>query len=848
MQTPRPDANQIALRALKNILDAAAPFEVEIDGVKVTCAVERLPPEPWPAGGPKDVASPGGDGRWLAPVEVHCTWSGGQCQLRFEASWAKGGPYDQRIAALVRLRDRPQQLVWLNVGLAIGDVADGSSLRMKLGVSTAKRKVTVPPDVAARLNDAAKALLAKSGLPVVSAWRADAGEIEVPSGDILPSAQVAFQRFIHVALLKLDFIDRGPKAKDRSKLVDLGRWALDADALPAFEDAEDEEEQAPARPADDRTRRYWAGGFGEPARLQEFVGNACWKPGSTREDTSNAAKRTWKRLDDMRPGDLLAIKGYGENNDLNVHKIGEVTAVDAQTGRVDLTWLDRPLYRGKAPKGANAGGWFDTLVPVKRPDVIEKLFSVAAASEEPAPAAKPVAQASSLPLNLILYGPPGTGKTYRLRDELVPMFTRAARTEAAAVAEILGSRKWWEVFALALKEIGGPVKVDALMEHPYVKARRATSEVTTSLPQLIWQTLSAHAVPTSKTVKLKQKHGEPLFDKDTDSSWRLVMPLPDDLAEIEKQIRAPRGREITEDYKFVTFHQAYGYEDFVEGIRPRLASAEQDDDDGAGLSYQLEDGVFKQAVRAALRLTGFTGTLDEACRLPSAERRRLFEHAPLYAVFIDEINRGNVARVFGELITLLEPDKRLGAENELIVTLPYSRARFGVPKNLHVIGTMNTADRSVEALDAALRRRFEFEELAPRPELLDFSLEVNVDLEAMLRVMNERIEKLVDRDHCIGHSYFLALEDEPTLAALKRVFTNKIVPLLQEYFFGDWGKIGLVLGPKFVERSEGKQSVLADFDHPDRDLLDGRARYRLLDLADRTDADFRSIYEHAPKG
>lgn len=195
-----------------------------------------------------------------------------------------------------------------------------------------------------------------------------------------------------------------------------------------------------------------------------------------------------------------------------------------------------------------------------------------------------------------------------------------------------------------------------------------------------------------------------------------------------------------------------------------------------------------------------------------------------FVLIIDEINRGNVSQIFGELITLIEDDKRLGCDEALKVTLPYSKKPFGVPSNLYIIGTMNTADRSVEALDAALRRRFSFEEMPPDSNLIkdkgklkDGLLKLaddEINLPNLLKVINLRIEKLLDKDHQIGHSYFINVEK---LDELKLAFQNKIIPLLQEYFFGDNGKIGLVLGRGFVEKVPNKSSF-ADF--PDADAND----------------------------
>lgn len=163
-------------------------------------------------------------------------------------------------------------------------------------------------------------------------------------------------------------------------------------------------------------------------------------------------------------------------------------------------------------------------------------------------------------------------------------------------------------------------------------------------------------------------------------------------------------------------------------------------------------------------------------------------------LIIDEINRGNVSRIFGELITLIEPSKRAGAPEALDVILPYSKERFSVPSNVYLIGTMNTADRSLAGLDVALRRRFVFKEMPPLPELLDeVKVEDCIPVGELLRVINRRIEALLDREHVLGHAYFMPLKENPSLARLSKIFANQVLPLLQEYFFDDWQRIQWVL-------------------------------------------------------
>ena len=187
----------------------------------------------------------------------------------------------------------------------------------------------------------------------------------------------------------------------------------------------------------------------------------------------------------------------------------------------------------------------------------------------------------------------------------------------------------------------------------------------------------------------------------------------------------------------------------------------------------------------------------------------------------------------------------MGAPHEVPVQLVYSKKEFKMPPNIYIIGTMNTADRSIEALDTALRRRFSFEELSPDPSLLN-TMDIDgtkIDLAKMLIAINQRIEKILDKDHCIGHSYFLKIEESgKPLDSLRYVFGNKILPLLKEYFYGDLGKIGLILGDKFIEEEEHALD-LAEFGYPDIDLIEDKKVYRFKDINSLNPIDFINIYE-----
>ena len=224
-----------------------------------------------------------------------------------------------------------------------------------------------------------------------------------------------------------------------------------------------------------------------------------------------------------------------------------------------------------------------------------------------------------------------------------------------------------------------------------------------------------------------------------------------------------------------------------------------------------------------------------------------------FVLIIDEINRGNISNIFGELITLIEKDKRKGGDEELTVSLPYSKQLFNVPQNVYIIGTMNTADRSIEALDTALRRRFSFKEVAPNSNIISEKgyskntkgIVEDIDLVKLLETINERVEKLLDKDHKIGHSYFMKVKSH---SGLVKAFKNKVIPLLEEYFYGDFGKIGLVLGNEFitVKGENAKDFSFASFKNYDADVISDlkeRKVYEITDSDDWSIASFKSIYD-----
>jgi hypothetical protein len=490
---------------------------------------------------------------------------------------------------------------------------------------------------------------------------------------------------------KTEMLGLFPDVKRKGEYPRHVTWEGGAETLAYFEELNGNQ------PTNEK--QYWAGGFGETKKLEEFTHRNFWQFGY-KDATKPAARKTQDYFERVRVGDEFAIKGLGGRNDLVIHYIGEVLE-KTDDGILRLKRINRPLYKGKGLKGLNGATWFDTLVPITSQPIIDAIFHGEQSSNAVVDEVTETNSETRL-TNLILCGPPGTGKTYQTIERSVKIVDPAFSGGHAAYKQ----------------------RFDQLM----------------------------------------------------------------------------REQRIA----FITFHQSYSYEDFVEGIRPVL------DQEGAEPRYECRAGIFKQlAVDALLDclervgtdpLTEGTYTDKQKAEIVQdfltqdehgAHRLKPESAWKRFVLIIDEINRGNISKILGELITLIEGDKRLRKgdnQNSLIVTLPYSGHKFAVPANLFLLATMNTADKSIALVDVALRRRFDFEEL---PVDLQVCKDLTDRMRSALMELNQRIVLRKDRDHRIGHAYFMNVRDDDTF---NHTFRRQIIPLLQEYFYSDWDGLRYILG------------------------------------------------------
>ena len=394
--------------------------------------------------------------------------------------------------------------------------------------------------------------------------------------------------------------------------------------------------------------------------------------------------------------------------------------------------------------------------------------------------------------NIIYTGVAGTGKTYQLQQiakqytELLPVANADELLKA-----LLKPLSWRDVICLIFlnnyQQGRKLLKVPEIIDHQFFRMKAQLNDRKENLNQTAWGTLMMYSDKNSVRVKYHRRASQSYFDKDDSSNWFLLadsLPLLADLQNklddyqlaIHSQFQPNYLQPKLERFSFVSFHQAYGYEEFVEGIRPHIA-------DNGQMSYRIESGAF-------LRLC------QQAKHDPSHR----------YAMLIDEINRANVARVFGELMSLIEPTKRAGQTDSLSVNLAYSRQPFSVPSNVDIYATMNSQDHSLSPLDMAFRRRFEFIECRPQPQLLGKVMAngIEIDLAKLLTALNQRIAQNLAKDSQLGHSFLWGID---SLQALSAAFSQSIIPQVAQACQQHGQILQAIFGQTFIRLIDNKKAT-----------------------------------------
>ena len=607
--------------------------------------------------------------------------------------------------------------------------------------------------------------------------------------------------------------------------------------------------------------------------------------GGSSDSRPDASQRRY-HLDEPQPGDILLVRFANTGHGVGVVYRNDYAKQFADDARLHVLWLNKTdtalptsphtigFGRGHGEIGdAFRHAYAETFrildrMKKRENDPNDRI----APSESPGDRPSPAPMSQGYALNTILYGPPGTGKTYatvqrcveicdgstppggveelrarygKLMDEeriefvtfhqsygyeefvegfrpsddkaeghglqvsLVRGVLRRIAERARKIPRI-GARRIFKMSLGDPKSWGGEPEGDAVFRECIDSGcvlLEYGGDIDWSDPRYDdWKAISEHW----------RKDRDPdatVYDTDIQAMWRFRTEMrKGDLVVASDGYKHFRGvGEVTGDYEFELRRDGFHHRRSVRW-HWHVSSREGD-----------SVSVFK-AGSFQWRPINLMKPANPGGLVPYLDGVGQIGDARPHVLVIDEINRANISKVMGELITLLEEDKREGAENEVAVTLAYSGDRFTLPANLHVLGTMNTADRSIALLDTALRRRFRFEEMPPRPELLaDSAKRTGVDLGRVLQAMNERLEYLVDRDHQIGHAWFMDTEGRDDVDAVMR---HKIIPLIAEYFYDDWSKVRAVLGgtDDFV-----KAQALSAPPGLEADIEEGRYRWTVLE-------------------
>jgi 5-methylcytosine-specific restriction protein B len=633
--------------------------------------------------------------------------------------------------------------------------------------------------------------------------------------------------------------------------------------------------------------------------IQPGPDGAWWpafKAKSTARLPANAPLAACTAFGDLRPDDVLVATTYYDQA-MGLGLVVEVPSVNSEELTCDVSWL--------LPESASMGNnTFLTGVPFGRTHQWARIRQ-AYAQQHPAlhlvldtyfpPAStSPATPLLTYPLNQILFGPPGTGKTYAtaawavaiLEGRPVEEVEAEYQDQRPALQQLL--RRYHALGQVEFVTFHQSFSYEDFVEgiKPHLTDQEAISSTAGTTNHLAYRLedgafmrLSNRAVYGLNAYREQQQpsSASPDFDtlyqvfighlqqRQTEQAEPLVFKTKSG-PEVRLQPITEAGKLYLRHVNGQTDTQYLVSRDRLQKLYQAFPSAQQItnvyDDITACIGgcnasvYWAMFNEFKKFETAGFSTHAQPISLEERLRRMQEnygavrDLAHSFNYdkltpsdltlAPRFVLIIDEINRGNVASIFGELITLLEEDKRGGTDNALSLLLPYSKQAFTVPPNLYLLGTMNTADRSVEALDTALRRRFAFVEMPPRPEKLPKDV-AGVNLDLLLTALNERLEYLSDRDHRLGHAWLMGVNSLP---ALQHVFEYKILPQLQEYFYGNWGRIRQVLGKRFVEKLAGTVSLLDAVS--EEDFTDVRPRYRITTAQSWDVAAFQSIYGMAP--
>ncbi len=561
-------------------------------------------------------------------------------------------------------------------------------------------------------------------------------------------------------------------------------------------------------------------------------------------DYSKGMSQLWT-FRNIRPGDRV-VANQGKHAVVGIGTV--VAGYSYQPGTHVVDGEDYPhqikvVWDDVVPRSVDQYGWQRTVVELSKED-FEALLAQRS-SEEKKPTKIELPQPPCAPRNIILYGPPGTGKTYSTVRRALELILGPEKLTGLGDKGLLALFREHQArgqieFVTFHQAYGYEEFVESI--RPVLDAS-AESEVRYELHAGVFKRIALRAASEG----LKAEAATPGFDE-------LWASLTRDLTKEETRVTksqsgktyqvsvAPSGSiqvrpcevdadgnvtSVSEKYQTASKESSRLYWTFRDELGPEpekftyektLALFARERGGGGGnqytalwIAYAQLLAVSRSAGARSGEVIDKVGRVQQALDKPGPTTTFSFSaNSPQYVLIVDEINRGNVSKILGELITLLEPDKRLTARNELKLPLSYSPLhRFAVPPNLHVLGTMNTADRSIALMDVALRRRFTFEELMPDVSIIRTVLREKVpskpfiDLVCELfEALNDRIRFLYDRDHQLGHSYFLDVTDAESL---RLVFVDRIVPMLQEYFYGAWDKICTVLGCPYQESGEPKR-------------------------------------------